>query len=138
MDFEYFNRPPALVQKKKEYENFTVTPIGGPEEILKWRAVQDSKDQAALMIHEGLRTKAKEQAGSGLPQGDGVTWKGQGTTGSAEWKEKLAFAKSERKRLAQKEAVSLDWKRHTPLEPTLTFTQKISRFIKNFWKNANF
>jgi len=148
---EYLEPVTPLVQKKKKYQNFTVTEIGGAEELKKW------KDQQAELQAQSLakREKVKELqklfiAGPDAPVGDSVTWAGEATVvhgkgwGSSKmsWKDKLEFALSERKRLAKSEIVSdqaLEWKKYDPLPVVqLPLFKRMKSWIRGIWDSANF
>lgn len=132
MNFEFDNVVP-LVHEKKKYTNFTVTEIGGPEEIIKWRQMQEAKE-SLLRLKLGARdtrlTDYEALIGQKLdtPKISSMTWA-----------EKAAFASSERERLAKLEANVIKYPPWVPEEkPKPTFFQRIKGFFKSLWTESNF
>ncbi len=123
--------PEPIVQKKKKYETFTITPIGGPDEIVKWRQVQEVKESVYRMRlneREGRIAEVEASLGQKLASP---------TVHTTSWAEKYAFAQSERKRLARIEAVATrTWEAPEPIK--LSITQRIAGFVKRVWLSANF
>lgn len=123
--------PDPLVQKKKKYQTFTVKEIGGPAEIVKWREMQAAKESAyrvTLKSRDERLSEFEEKTGQRLDEP---------TIHTSSWAEKQAFATSERARLAQLvDVASSPWLYESPEVPT--FFQKVARFFKRLWADANF
>ncbi len=132
-----FKSPPPVVQEKKKYANFTIREIGGPAEIGKWRAEQALKESKNERLRLAKIELQKELMSAGLPEGNGVTWDGKATVGSAGWSEKLEHALSERKRLSE-ESTPEPFQWVPDPEPHLNPLQKIVRWVKGIWMAANF
>lgn len=130
MDFKF--EPIPLVQRKKKYATFTVREIGGSAEVIKWRQEQDAK--AALY---NLRIKARDDRMSDFAEslGGNVATPTVGKTES--WQDKVAFAESERARLAKAEAIASEAWIPAP-SPKLTIFQRIKGFFRKLWNTANF
>lgn len=132
MNFD-FEDPIPLVQKKKKYATFKVTPIGGPEEIIKWRQMNEAKETVYRMR---LNSRDERSASFEKELGHKVA---SPTVSTASWADKKAFAESERERLKKVEDAVLDlppWE--LSHKPKQTFLQKVSGFFKRVWANANF
>lgn len=129
MKFE-FDRPP-VIQEKKKYVNFKVTPIGGPTEIIKWRQQQEMKE-VAYRFRLGARDQRIVEAEKELGRFDKPIVSGES------WGEKVARANSERERLRKAvEAVnSYEWKPTPKTKQSLL--KKVTSFFKKIWKDANF
>jgi hypothetical protein len=139
-----FDRP-AIIQEKRKYANFTVTDIGGPVEIIAWRARQKEIEAMNQTIRmQNLDHQKNTMFGIDAPQGDGVTWEGsavtQGWKSDTTWRDKLNFVKSEKKRLATLELRDLNSDPLFTLTPEApskkTLLQTIKGWIKNLWESA--
>ena len=132
MEFDFLN-PPAIVQQKKKYATFTVREIGGPEEIIKWRAEQEAKE-SIYRLRLGERDKRLDDFSRLIGQPLDTP-----KVGVRNWKEKLEFAKSERERLSKAEQAVIDYPPwEPPVIPPKTIFQKIKDFCRSLWKSANF
>ena len=130
--YEYLN-PPKLVQEKKKYANFTVTPIGGPAEIIKWRQQQEAKESLVR-----LKLAAKDERIAAFESEIGQKLDTPRISGST-WAEKQAFATSERARLSQQEKSVTQfppWEATEP--PKKTIIQRVFGFFKSIWHSAGF
>lgn len=132
MDFEFLD-PPAIVQKKKKYQTFTVTPIGGPAEIIKWRQQQEAKE-SLYRLRLGDRNNRIANFESKLGQKLDAP-----TIHTTSWAEKQAFATEERQRLKKAEDVVLEYPPwESAPEPKKTLFQRFKGFIVSLWQHANF
>lgn len=131
MNFE-FSDPIPLVQQKKKYSTFTITPIGGSEEIVKWREMQAAKEMAYRMrlnARDGRISEYEALSGQKLDTPQVKT---------ADWQEKVSFALMERKRLAEAEARVTEYPPwEIAPESKKTIIQKIVGFFKQIWVNSN-
>lgn len=134
MDFDFDNVIP-LVQTKKKYATFTVTEIGGPEEIIKWRAQQQAKQEAIAMAQQ-----MRDQRLLDFEKEQGIKLDAP-TLHNTSWEEKVMFVASERERLAKLEhnvrAVDLTWFTSFD-EPKPSIFNRIKSFVGSIWANANF
>ncbi len=127
-----FEDPVPIVQTKKKYATFKVTPIGGPEEIIKWRQMQEAKETTYRM-----RLAAKDARISSFEAELGQKLESPKVK-TADWKEKLDFAMSERARLAKIEEVASTYVRPDFEPEPKTVFQRIAGFFKRIWASANF
>jgi hypothetical protein len=128
-----FESPIPIVQEKKKYANFTITEIGGPLEIIKWR-----EQQAAKEYVQRMRLGARDDR---LTAFEELTEQKLATPkiSQANWDEKLDFAMSERKRLAKLDERVQDNPPWLPTpEPKKSVIQRITGFFKNIWSDAQF
>lgn len=132
MDFDWLDEP-AIVEKKKKYANFKVTPIGGPTEIIAWRQRQEAKESLQrIRISEREKRIADVEA----QLGQKLT---SPTIHTTSWAEKLAFAQSEQSRLKRNEENVTQYPPWESLpEPQPTLIQRITRFFKRIWTDAKF
>lgn len=134
-----------LVQKKKKYQQFTVTEIGGPAEILIWRQKQAEKEAANQVVRLQLVDKSKDRMfGADAPQGDGVTWKGNAGLrhgrgdGAETWADKLAYAKDRQKNYMKPELIDLPKQVYDFSKPKLSLFKRFTSWISGLWNHANF
>lgn len=132
MNFEFYERGPALVEQKLKQAPFKIVPIGGPLEIIKWREQQKAKEALYQMR---LGEKDKRIAAFETTIGEKLD---APTIGTRSWEEKKAFAESERKRLKTiEDKVSVYPWTERPEPIKLSLCQKMTYFFKRLWKNAN-
>jgi hypothetical protein len=130
-----------IVQEKKKYQNFTVREIGGPAEIIVWRAEQARKELAnqafRMQVVEAQKTKMIDPT----LEDKGVTWKGSAGTQPrmGSWADKLAEGKEMRKDYMKPELLTKEaWTYEPYVEPKKTFFQRIKGAIRAFWDSAKF
>lgn len=125
--------PDPIVQKKKKYQTFTVTTIGGPDEIGKWRAIQSAKAEVFQMRLRARETRIQEAEASLGVKLDAPT------IHTTSWAEKQAFAKGEQVRLATEISKVSEWPpwEYIP-EPPKPLFSRIKSFLKRLWLSANF
>jgi len=132
MKFEFADAIP-LVQQKKKQSTFKLTPIGGPDEIGKWREMQAAKEHVyrLRLVNRDDRIRQFEAETGERLDAPIIT--------TADWNEKLSFANSERKRLAQLEKRVEEYPAWTPPpEPKKSLGDRFIQFFKNLWTNSNF
>lgn len=131
MDFDF--QPPALVQAKKKYANFTIKEIGGPEEIIKWRQQQEAKDsihRIRVSDREDRVKQVRDTIGKDLSLP---------TIHTSSWAEKLAFVDSEKKLIEEMRKKVIAYPSWVATEPPkLSLGQRIKSFFVNIFKSANF
>lgn len=131
MKFEFKDlEPSALVEKKRKYSNFKITPIGGPQELAAWKRIQEGKEAAYRM-----RLETRDNRIGSFEAETGQTLS-KGTVTGRNWPEKQAFAKQERAALAKREKVVAKITSIESEKPTLW--ARMTRFMKEIWKTANF
>jgi len=129
-DFE----PPAIIQEKKKYQNFTIKPI---DDIHKWRAEQANK-RAAYELRNTVRdqriTQNKTDIGYTAPSPSLSEYKSEG------WEKKLAYALERRKQYGKPEMLTdtKTWTYEEEPEPKKTVWQRIKAWAFDFWISANF
>ena len=132
MKFE-FSEPIPLVQQKKKHSPFKITPIGGADEIGKWREMQEAKEHVYRMR---LKSRTDRLLQFEAEIGEKLA---SPKLSKASWAEQLAFAASERNRLVQAEKRAEEYPTWTRvIEPKKTLIERIARFFKNLWINSNF
>ena len=105
---DYLERPAIVQVEKKRYSTFKITPIGGPEELKKWRAEQAAKLEAYNLRREQTKDKHVEiiSGGPDAPLGE-LTWKGKALLSDpAKWDDKLKQAKANRRKLLEPEILT--------------------------------
>lgn len=131
---EFHFEPSAFVQKQeKQKKTYRITPIGGPEEIKKWREMQEAKEMVFKMRlkarDERLETFAKETNQTLDP----------GVVTRPKWEDKIKFAEEERASLSRRELDVINNPPWEPIpEPKKTVGQRIAGFFKQIWIDANF
>lgn len=145
-EFKDILDPPEVIhiQTRKKYANFTVTEIGGPEQLAAWKIDQAAKWEAYQANRAAFKEKQKQFiAGPDAPQGDKVTWAGSGTNVSnrdVPWQDKMQQAMEARKKLFALEPISAERsKPYEPMpEPKLSVLGRIKKAFWSFWGQANF
>ena len=132
LKYEFEELAPLVEQKKKE-STFKITPIGGPDEIGKWREMQAAREHVyrmRLVNRDNRLTQIEADMGEKL-----ATPK----LSKADWAEKLSFATSERERLAQLEQRVREHPTWTRIIiPKQSLMRRLIQFLKNLWANSNF
>lgn len=128
---------PAHVQKKKKYATFTVREIGGPAELAKWKEVQAAK--AAIY---NLRIQARDDRMSDFAASLGQKVD-RPVNNSPSLMDRLAHNKAMHIDLDLKQAEAVKNQKPEPKweptpEPKLSILQRIGRFFKQLWRDANF
>lgn len=123
MNFDFI--PPAMIQEKKKYANFTLKEIGGPEEIIKWRKEQEAKE-SIYRLRLGQRdtrlTSFEKEIGELISRGE---FKGRN------WEEKVMAAKELRDEIAKQHAKVIAYPPWQPREaPKPSLFQRIVGFFK--------
>ncbi len=134
MDFDYLINslnPEPVVQKKKKYSNFTIRPIGGPEEIIAWRQAQEAKEALYKMTVEARNIRLRKFEAETGQKLDAPT------IHTTSWHEKVAFAQKERQRLAKQVENVTGLGPYVPI-PKKPWHLRCVDFIKGIWKSANF
>lgn len=133
MDLDFYLSPPPIMREKKKYATFTVRAIGGPEEIVKWRAEQAIKEanyKIKLTERDARLAAFEAETNQKLDTP---------TIHTTSWEEKYAFAREEQVRLKTVEKIAADSYSYTPFEePKKTIIQKIKGFFSNLWTHSNF
>ncbi len=132
MDFEYYS-PPALVDEQKKKTTFKIIPIGGPEEIGKWREMQAAKETVYRMRLDTRDTRLAEFESTLGQKLD------RGSTSGRSWTEKLDHVRAEKAELRKRqEAVNQapPWEHFGP--PKQNLIQKVISSFKTLWSQANF
>ena len=137
---DYLDGVPAIVEEKKRYANFKITPIGGQVEIIKWREEQAQKLAAYQVLREELKQKKVEflAGGPDAPLGE-LTWKGKALLAdTATWDQKLKQAKAARKRLLEPEILTdrASWTYKDPEPVKKTLRNRLSNWFKTVWDTA--
>ena len=132
MEFDFLS-PPPLIQEKKKYKNFTVTEIGGPDEIVKWREMQAAKESIyhlRLGERDGRIRQFEKETRQVLDSPK---------VNTRTWEEKLVAAQSERKKLSKVERKVLECPPWEPIpEKKPSFFQRVKNFFVSFYRSANF
>lgn len=105
---DYLERPAIIQQERNRYQLFTITPIGGPAEIVKWREQQAKKLAEYGIKREELKAKKKEfiAGGRDAPVGE-LNWDGRVILSeSKDWDAKLSEAKARRRELRRKQILT--------------------------------
>ena len=129
---DYLN-PPAIVQEKKRYATFKITPIGGPAELAIWRAEQAKKLAAYQLRRSEQKDKATEivAGGTDAPLGE-LTWKGKALlSDSRAWDERLKEAKARRRAYLKPELVQSpkDWTYEPTLEAKPSLKERVFKWV---------
>lgn len=135
MDF-IFDPVPALVesipQKKKRNVTFIIKEIGGPEEIIKWRQMQEAKESVYRM-----RLKEKDDRIVAFEKEIGAPLS-RGTVSERTLAEKISSAKEDIKRMNTVEDWVDKYPPWTPIEkPKPTLKQRFFNLCKKIWISAN-
>jgi hypothetical protein len=125
--------PIPLVQQKKRYSEFKITPIGGPDEIEMWRSMQEAKATTHRM-RLGERDQRLIDFETQLAQ-----TLDRGSVKSATWEEKTAHVALEKaliKDMLSKVTEHPPWEAH--VEPKKPILKRVAGFFKRIWSDANF
>lgn len=120
---------PSIVRQKKKYATFTIKEIGGPTEIVEWR-----KQQEAKLAAYGMTLKDRDDRISAFRAGNEVD---APKLIQGNWQNKLSFAMSERKRLAEPEIINRAPTVYDPGPPKSLF-QRFNAWLSRLWKSAKF
>ena len=132
MKFEHSD-PIEMVHRKRKYSEFKITEIGGPEEIIKWRAQQAAKES---IYREKLRLRDLRIASFESHIGQKLYTP---TLKNTTWAEKLAFVEAEKKELAAQKKKVIEYPPWEPIpQPKKTILQQIFGFFARIWKTANY
>ena len=130
---DYLDRP-ALIEQQQKQQHLKITPIGGPKEIIEWRAKQAAK-LAELDLKRGkLKETVSEHlaGGADAPLGE-LTWQGKALLSDQKaWADKLAEAKFRRKKLFSREPVLVlepELPKIIETEPKLTMFQRFKAWV---------
>lgn len=131
-DLSPFDKP-AIVQEKKKYATFTVREIGGPAEIIKWRAEQAKKESiylASLDAREARRVVAAKELGTlDAP-----------ALGRPSWNDRMAAGKKMREDYMRPDPnyVPIERTYEVSADPKQSLFQIIGGWFSRLWKSANF
>ena len=137
---DYLNNPAALVQEQKRFHTFKITEIGGPNEIIAWRAEQAKKLAALNLKREELKSTQIDKIAPDAPLGE-LTWQGKVLLSDPEaWNKRLRLARERRKEYHKPQILTnLETPKFTPIEePKLTLKEMVVSWGKKFWASANF
>lgn len=142
---DYIDNPAALTQQYKRPVTFRITPIGGPNEIIAWRAEQAKKLAALNLKREELKQTQIDKIAPDAPLGE-LTWQGKVLLSDPEaWNKRLRIARERRKEyhkpqilthLEQPKAVNLE--SDTIEKPRLGLKEMVISWGKKLWASANF
>ena len=125
--------PPAIVEQKK-YLTFKITPIGGPEELEKWKKAQYAKLGEVEKAHEVLKgQQILKIAGADAPEGQ-KNWDGKVLLNEKQnWEEKVKIALERRRHYHKPEMLSFsqqDYSFFRDEEEKPTLFARIRKFIE--------
>lgn len=134
MKFEYFENQSTVVEKKKKTTTFTVTPIGGPAELAKWRQMQEAKEAAyrfRLQERDDRVVAFQKEIGQKL---DTPTTHGPSIREKSEKAKQHLREEAERRKKTV--AIPFEW---TPEpKPKQSIFGWIKSFFWRMWNDANF